>query len=199
MAKVTYDDQFKLDVLNYYYEHGQNASEAARQFDITRASFYQWKRQENHLRARMKALDEVPDITSRITDAVDQKGMDLMNEIAQEVDQRIAQWERRFSGAEFERRKQAMANYLESLFWKHAEVAGQQKEIVEMKPGERITAMGKILDKIRTLQGEPSVIIEVRNKLLEDVIAVLARVAGREVVDAFVREIEKVEEAEIIE
>ena len=189
---MVYEDEFKLEVVGYAEEHGQSA--AGRKYDITRRTVYNWIQDKEKIEARLEAYEkglaergekEVPvsEAVVRIEDLMaGWRGIESRLESIDTIDRR----KRLFMGA----LEKVMADVLHLL---------DTVEKRDMKPVDMMKVLKEANEVREKLAGDPSVIIEVRHKVREDVIRVLSdKYLDDAQIDEFVRDMERIEEADYV-
>jgi len=170
----------KAEILDECKKVG-NVSKVAEKFDITRATIYNWQKQEDKIRealghdTALKAIKDSFPLEEGVLKGVEEYA-DLLAK----------------KGA-LEQRKQMMSAQVEYILWKVVKLLESHPDLDAIHPKDLSKIMGDLHAVRRELSNEPTVIIEYRNQWMEQVLGVLQEFISPEDLRAFVKKMEAVE------
>jgi len=170
----------KAEVLDEVKRMG-NVSKVAEKFDITRATIYNWQKNEDDIRSSLaqdtalRAIKESYPIEGEVLRGVEEYA-DLLNK----------------KGA-LEQRKQMMSSQVEFILWKVVRLLENHPDLEAIHPKDLSKIMGDLHAVRRELSNEPTVVIEYRNQWMEQVLGVLQEFISPEDLRAFVKKMEAIE------
>lgn len=179
MGKVTYyEPEFKLEVLDK--AEGENDQEVADEYGISRRTIINWRNKRDKIEAEIQRKD------------VNNKLVALDGELGA-----VAEYEKQYLDkladlGELEERKKVFVGGLEKVMWDHLNALDRQAT-EDIKVDARVRML-KDLNEIREkLSGEPSVIMEYRNKFQMNVMMVVKEMIP-ERAEEFIERVKMLEE-----
>jgi len=158
-----------------------NVSKVAQKFDITRATIYNWQKNEEDIRSSLaqdtalRAIRESMPIEADVLKGVEEYS-DLLAK----------------KGA-LEQRKQLMSSQVEFILWKTIKLLEEHPDLDSVHPKDLSKIMGDLHSVRKELSNEPTIIIEYRNQWMERVLSVLGDFLNEESLREFVQKMEAVE------
>jgi transposase-like protein len=170
----------KAEILDKVKQVG-NVSKVAQKFDITRATIYNWQKNEQDIRSSLAqdtALRAVKD------------SYPLESEVLKDVQEYAELLNRK--GA-LEQRKQMMSAQVEFILWKVVRLLENHPDLDAIHPKDLSKIMADLHAVRKELSNEPTVIIEYRNQWMEQVLGVLQEFLDADSLRAFAQKMEAVE------
>jgi predicted nucleic acid-binding Zn-ribbon protein len=160
--KVGYSDEFKVDVLDAYKRIG-NVSEVCKQYEITRATFYNWQKTEEAIRGRAKKDKTIEVLAERGILSGDvlkdvYKYEDLLKQIGI-----------------VEERKRKLGHKVEHLLFQVVDLLENHESLNEIHPKDLSKIMTDLEGIRQKMYNEPDVIIEMRDEYQKNVMYVLRK------------------------
>lgn len=175
-----FSNRQKAEILDECTKVG-NVSKVASKYDVTRATIYNWQKQEDQIRkdlaqdTALRALKESLPVEAEVLRGIEQYS-DLLSQ----------------KGA-LEQRKQMMSAQVEYILWKVVKLLEQHPDLDAIHPKDLSKIMSDLHGVRKELSNEPTVIIEYRNQWMEQVLSVLNEFLGGDEMREFVKKMEAVE------
>lgn len=180
-AGITYfTNRQKAEVLDECVRMG-NVSKVAEKYGVTRATVYNWQKDEENIRKELahdtallnikQAMPVESDVLANVqsyADLLSQKG-------------------------NIERRKQLMSAQVEFILWKVVKLLEEHPDLDGIHPKDLSKIMGDLHQVRKELSNEPTVIIEYRNQWMERVLGVLSDFLDEDTMREFVGKMKAVE------
>ena len=170
----------KAEILDEVKKVG-NVSKVAQKFDITRATVYNWQKNEDDIRSSLAA-----DTALRAV----KESYPLESEVLKDVQEYAELLNKK--GA-LEQRKQMMSAQVEFILWKVVRLLENHPDLDAIHPKDLSKVMTDLHAVRKELSNEPTVIIEYRNQWMEQVLSVLGEFMDQDSLRAFAKKMEAVE------
>lgn len=170
----------KAEILDEVKQVG-NVSKVAQKFDITRATIYNWQKNEQDIRSSL-----AQDTALRAV----KESYPLESEVLKDVQEYAELLNRK--GA-LEQRKQMMSAQVEFILWKVVRLLENHPDLDAIHPKDLSKIMADLHSVRKELSNEPTVIIEYRNQWMEQVLSVLQEYLDADSLRAFAQKMEAVE------
>jgi transposase-like protein len=170
----------KAEILDKVKQVG-NVSKVAQKFDITRATIYNWQKNEQDIRSSL-----AQDTALRAV----KESYPLESEVLKDVQEYAELLNRK--GA-LEQRKQMMSAQVEFILWKVVRLLENHPDLDAIHPKDLSKIMADLHAVRKELSNEPTVIIEYRNQWMEQVLGVLQEFLDADSLRAFAQKMEAVE------
>ena len=175
-----FSNRQKAEILDEVAKVG-NVSKVAQKFDITRATIYNWQKNEDEIRealgkdTALRAIKDSFPLEEGVLKGVEEYA-DLLAK----------------KGA-LEHRKQMMSAQVEYILWKVVRILENHPDLDAIHPKDLSKIMSDLHGVRKELSNEPTVIIEYRNQWMEQVLNVLQEFVEPDQLREFVKKMEAVE------
>lgn len=158
-----------------------NVSKVAEKYDITRASIYNWQKQEMEIRESLAQDTALKAIRQSMPLEVDiLKDVESYAELLSE------------KGA-LEKRKQLLSAHVEYILWKVVKLLENHPDLDGIHPKDLSKIMSDLHSVRKELSNEPTIIVEYRNEWMGRVLSVLQDFMGEEDLREFAKKMQAVE------
>lgn len=164
-----------------------NVSKVAEKYDITRATIYNWQKNEDEIRASVaqdSALQSIKESKLIETDVL--KDVERYSELLA-------------AKGNLEKRKQLLSSQVEFILWKVVRLLEDHEALDQIHPKDLSKIMSDLHSVRKELSNEPTIIIEYRNEWMERVLSVLQEFLDADALREFANKMQAVEaEYEIV-
>lgn len=187
---MNYSDEFKIQVIDFAKSRGRGGQTAAeKKWGIPRKTVYNWIQKEADIRQSFKAKQlNIPDDPASL----------VVTELGEVLERFRGKLSRLDSIDNLEERKKVFVGGVERAMWKLLHEL-DHKDFSTMKTTDLVKSLKDANEIREKLSGDPSVIIEYRLKVQEQVIRVLEKYLSKDQIDNFVEDMQQVEEAEVVQ
>lgn len=186
---MEYTSTFKAQVLDAVRKW-DNIAKVSREYEVTRQTIYKWIDHEEEIKGSVGKEIEY----ARKGDELIRKMEQVLPDNIEEAD-RYLEVLRRYGTAR--ERKQKMNARVEALLWTVLRALEKHPQLEDVHPKDLSKIMGDLETVREKLAGEPTVIVEERNRMKEIVFVAVRDLFGSEAVPKLAERIENMQEAEI--
>lgn len=185
---MEYQDSFRLQVIEKAKEWN-NVTKAANEFGVTRHSVYKWMREEEDIAARAERELKLAEKSEQII----QKMEKVLPDNIEEADRYLEILNRYGTATE---RKTKLNARVETLLWRVLQMLETHEDLPDVHPKDLSKIMTDLESVREKLAGEPTIIIQERNKIKEIVFIAIRDELGEEAVPRVARRLEAMQQAE---
>lgn len=185
---MEYTDAFRLEVAEKA-EEWDNVTKAAEDYNVTRHSVYKWMREKDEIAARAKRESDLAYKSEEIIRKMDAALPDNI----EEADEYLAILNRYGTATE---RKTKLNARVETLLFRVLRMLEAHPKLADVHPKDLSKIMTDLESVREKLAGEPTIIVQERNKIKEIVFIAVRDLFGEDAVYNLAQRIESMQEVE---